>query len=481
MGLIFAIQLVGIAATVLVGILWLAGKLTDFRLRHLVSLVEVVAGVIAGMVMRDRWGEVFDTIRRNKLRTALTAVSVAWGIFVMIVLLGLGHGLNNGIRQSFRRQATNAIFMSSNKTSVPHAGYGIGRRITFDNRDFERAKKADGIDHITGQYFLRGGRFDGSDMKVRRGAKANTFSINAVHADAYYLESHDIVEGRFLSAADVAGLRKVCVIGRPVRDFLFGAPRPAGATGDPKLDKPGVEPEPAIGQWIEVGNVPFEVVGIFSDEGGEEQERQLYIPVSTAQLAFHGVDHLGMLAFTVGDATAKQSKVIADDVLAQLAAAHQFSTEDKQAVRTFNSVEASESFRMIFFAISVFVVVIGCGTLLAGVVGVSNIMMIAVKERTREIGIRKALGATPSSIVAMIVQEAIFLTSIAGLFGLAAGVATLELIPRIADTEMIRNPSVDIGVGMMAAAGLVLAGALAGFVPARAAARVNPVHTLRDQ
>lgn len=479
MGIIFALQLLGIALAVIAGVLWLAWKLLHFRPRHVVAFFEVVIGVVAGMVMRDRWGEVFDTIRRNKLRTLLTAVSVAWGIFVMVVLLGLGHGLNNGIRSSFRRQAMNAVFMTANKTSVPHAGYGIGRRITFDNRDYDHARKLTGIDHISGQYFIRGGRFDGGEMKVRRGAKSNAFGINAVHPDAFYVGSNEIVEGRFLNSEDVTGLRKVCVIGRPVRDFLFGPPHSAG---DKDNDKDGrSEPERAIGQWIEVGDVAFQVVGIFSDEGGEEQERQIYIPVSTAQLAFHGVDHLGMLMFTVGDATARQSKVIADEVVDQLAAAHQFSPDDKQAVRTFNTVEASESFRMVFFAISAFVVLIGCGTLLAGVVGVSNIMMISVKERTREIGIRKALGATPFSIVAMIVQEAIFLTSIAGLLGLAAGVGALEVIPRIADTEMIKNPSVDIAVGVMAAAGLVLAGALAGFVPARAAARVNPVHTLRDQ
>lgn len=481
MGFIFAIQLLGIALALLAGVLLLLWKLLHFRPRHVVVFFEVLGGVIAGMVMRDRWGEVFDTIRRNKLRTLLTAVSVAWGIFVMVVLLGLGHGLNNGIRSSFRRQATNAIFFTANKTSIPHAGYGMGRRIMFDNRDYDRAKTVAGIDHISGQYFIRGGRFDGGEMKVRRGAKSNAFGINAVHPDAFYLGSNDIVEGRFLNDADVSGLRKVCVIGRPVRDFLFGAPKAAGnRPGKPGGDKPGSEPEPAIGQWIDIDNVAFQVIGIFSDEGGEEQERQIYIPVSTAQLAFHGVDHLGMLMLTVGDATAKQSKVIGDEVLSQLAVAHQFSTDDTQAVRTFNTVEASESFRLVFFAISAFVVLIGCGTLLAGVVGVSNIMMIAVKERTREIGIRKALGATPYSIVAMIVQEAIFLTSIAGLLGLAAGVVALEIIPRIADTEMIRNPSVDIGVGVLAAAGLVLAGALAGFVPARAAARVNPVHTLRD-
>ena len=462
MGLIFALQGVGIILAIVIGVLWLLGKLTDFRPRHLLALIEVVGGVIAAIVMRDRWGEVLDTMQRNKLRTVLTAVSVAWGIFVMVVLLGLGHGLNNGVRDSFRRQATNAIFMNANKTSVPHAGYGIGRRITFDNRDYDRAKKVEGVDHITGQYFVRGGAFGGSELKVRRGVKSNSFGITAIHPGAFYVGSHEIVQGRFINDSDVAGLRKVCVIGRPVRDFLF-------------------QDENPLGQWLNIGEVAFEVVGVFSDEGGEEQEREVIIPVSTAQLAFHGADHLGSLMLTVGDAGVDQSKAIADEVMGQLAAAHQFSPTDKQAVRSFNTVEASQSFRMVFFAISVFVVVIGCGTLLAGVVGVSNIMMIAVKERTREIGIRKALGATPNSIIAMIVHEAVFLTSIAGLLGLAGGVGLLGLIDRYLDVELIRRPSIDIGVGVLATLGLVLAGALAGFVPARAAARINPVHTLRDQ
>ena len=462
MGLIFALQLVGIIVAIVCGVLWLIGKLPDFRPRHVLALLEVVAGVLAALVMRDRWGEVLDTIRRNKLRTVLTALSVAWGIFVMVVLLGLGHGLNNGVRDSFRRQATNAIFMTANKTSVPHAGYGIGRRLTFDNRDYDRAKKVDGVDHSSGQYFVRGGQFGGGTMTVQRGTKSNAFAITAVHPGAFYIGSNEIVQGRFLNDSDVSGLRKVCVIGRPVRDFLFRDENP-------------------IGQWINVGNVAFEVVGVYSDEGGEEQEREVIVPVSTAQLAFHGADHLGMLMVTVGDASVDQSKAIADEIVSQLATAHQFSPDDKQAVRAFNTVEASATFRMVFFAISVFVVVIGCFTLIAGVVGVSNIMMIAVKERTREIGIRKALGATPNSIIAMIVHEAVFLTSIAGLLGLAGGVGLLGLIDRYTDIEMIRRPSVDIWVGVLATAGLVLAGALAGFLPARAAARVNPVHTLRDQ
>jgi putative ABC transport system permease protein len=474
LGAVFALQLVGIALAVIVGVLLLLWKLLHFRPRHVVSFVEVLGGVIAGMVMRDRWGEVFDTIRRNKLRTVLTAVSVAWGIFVMVVLLGLGHGLNNGARYSFRRQATNAIYISANKTSVPFAGYGMGRRLTFDNRDYERAKTVDGIEHLSGQFFIRGNRFEGVQLKVQRGAKSNAFQLNAVHPEALYLSNEDLVQGRFLNEIDVAMRRKVCVIGRPVRDFLFGPSAEERAAGITAAADP-------VGEWINIGSVAFQVVGVFGEEGSEEQERQIYVPVSTAQLAFNGADRLGTLAMTVGDASVAKSQAIADAVVAQLATAHQFSPDDKQAVRVFNTVEASETFRMLFVAISAFVVLIGCGTLLAGVVGVSNIMMIAVKERTREIGIRKALGATPHSIVAMIVQEAMFLTGVAGLFGLAAGVGAIEIIPWLFDTEMIRNPSVDIRVGVAAAVGLVLAGALAGFVPARAAARINPVHTLRDQ
>ncbi len=462
MGAAFGLLLVLVLLALVALLLWFVYVIFGFRPRHVVAFVQVVLGVVAGMLAFDRWGEVFDTIKRNKLRTALTAISVAWGIFVMVSLLGMGNGLNKGIRYNFRREAQNGIWVSANKTSVPYAGYGIGRRITFDNRDYDRSTKVAGIDHDSGQYFIHGGRFGGGEMKIQRGIKSNAFQVNAVHADAFYLGAHEVIEGRFLKPADITNRAKACVIGRPVRDFLFGKEDP-------------------VGQWINIGDVAFQVVGVYSDEGGEEEERQIYIPVSTAQLAYNGVDHLGMLMFTVGNASAAEAKKITHEVIEQLAAAHQFSPDDPQAARVFDNVEGFERFQQFFLVISLFVIVIGCGTLAAGVVGVSNIMMIAVKERTREIGIRKALGATPISIVAMITQEAIFLTSIAGLIGLVGGVGFLELLPHIVDTDMIRDPAIDIRVGVLAAIGLVIAGALAGFVPARAAARVNPVQTLRDQ
>jgi putative ABC transport system permease protein len=434
-----------------------------------VIVIALVRMTIVGIVQwrdlfsLDRWGEVLITIGRNKLRTALTTISVAWGIFVLVLLLGLGHGLNEGARHEFARDATNGVWISANKTSEAHGGYDIGRRIQFDNRDYDRAKRVDEVDNLTGQFFIQGSRFGGTPMLTKRGGKASSFQINAVHHSALALETHEMVAGRFLSESDIMQKRKSAVVGQPVIDFLF---------------KPE---ETAIGEWIEVAGVPFQIVGIFKNSAGAEQERQLYIPVSTAQLAFNGADRLGMIAFTVGNADADATKKIIDQVVGQLAERHNFSASDKQAVRVQNNVEGFQRFQQMFLILSVFVVVIGLGSLAAGVVGVSNIMMIAVKERTKEIGVRKALGATPSSIVFMVIQESVFLTGVAGLLGLAGGVFLLSAIDSAHLTAFIRNPSIDLTVGVIATGFLVLTGALAGYFPARAAAKINPIHALRDE
>jgi putative ABC transport system permease protein len=455
------------------GLLYVIGTLPTWRPASVWNLFEVFFGVIISMFSIDRWGEVFDTIKRNKLRTILTCVSVAWGIFVMVTLLGLGQGLNNGIRHSFRREAANGVYVNAARTSIPWGGYNVGRKLTFNNRDYDAAKDIEGIAHLGRQFFIRGGRFGGGEMKTQRGTKSNAFGVNAVNDDAFYLDTNDIIQGRFLNATDIATLRKAVVIGEPVRDFLFGH-NTSTELGDGKVDDP-------IGEWIVIGGVPFEVVGVFANDN-EESARQVYIPVSTAQLAFNGADRIGMLMFNIKDGVSiEREGEIKREITEQLAASHQFSPDDRQAVRIFDNIEGFSRFQQFFMVISMFVLVIGLGTLAAGVVGVSNIMMIAVKERTKEIGIRKALGATPQSIVAMIVQEAVFLTSIAGLLGLSAGVVFLGLLPKLIDTEMIENPSINIGVGVLAAVGLIIAGALAGFVPARSAAKVNPIETLRDQ
>ncbi|MCX5740960.1 MAG: ABC transporter permease [Proteobacteria bacterium] len=410
----------------------------------------------------DRWQEVFATIRRNKLRTALTAISVAWGIFVLVFLLGLGRGLDQGLRHTFAKDATNGIWLSANKTSIAHDGYDVGRRLTFDNRDFDRARATAGVDHSSGQYFIKGGQFGGGTMPTKHGVKANAFQVNAVHPDAFFLKAHTMIAGRFLDEADQRDRRKSVVIGKPCVDFLFA---------------PGEDP---IGAWIDVADISFQVVGVFTDPNGAEEERQLYIPVSTAQLAFNGGDRLGMIQVTVGDANAAEAKAITRKIVEQLAERHQFDPADVQAVRVHDNVEQFDRFSKLFLMISTFVLVIGFGSLAAGVVGVSNIMMIAVKERTKEIGIRKALGATPWSIVFMIVQEAVFLTGVAGLLGLAGGVGLLAVIANNVESDFLLNPSIDIRIGVGAALFLVVTGALAGYFPARAAAKVNPIQTLRD-
>ena len=444
---------IGLALIVLFAVLWLVWALLR------VMWVSVVQW--RDLFSVDRWTEVLVTIGRSKLRTALTMISVAWGIFVLVALLGLGNGLDNGMRQNFARDATNGVWMSANKTSVAFGGYDVGRRLMFENADYQRAKKVPGIEYIAGQHFIGGQRW-GSSLVTKRGAKANSFELDAVHQDAIRLAAHTVIAGRFLTAADIMGHRKAAVIGQSVSQFLFEGANP-------------------IGEWIDIGSVPFQVVGVFTDPGGAEEERRIYLPVSTAQLAFNGGEKLGMLEFTVGALGPEETQNVIDRLKGQLAERYSFDPNDRQAVRIQNNIEQFERFRQLFWMISMFIIVIGLGTLAAGVVGVSNIMMIAVKERTKEIGVRKALGATPNSIVFMIIQEAVFLTGIAGLLGLAAGVGVSELIGYLDLTDFIANPTIDLKVGIGATVFLVVAGALAGYFPARAAAKVNPIHALRDQ
>ncbi|MCA9676765.1 MAG: ABC transporter permease [Kofleriaceae bacterium] len=412
----------------------------------------------------DRWLEILSTLGRNRLRTFLTMLSVAWGILMLVVLQGAGQGLSHGTQEQFKDDAVNSIWMFAGRTTIPYGGYPVGRRLTFDNGDYDALRDAPGVEHLTGRYGIRGGGFFGGEVIVRRGDKSSSFDVRSVHPDHLYLEKTIMVAGRFLNQRDLDGHRKVAVIGMPVRDFLFG---------------PGADP---MGQWIEVNGVAFQVVGVFTDEGGEGELRKVYLPITTAQRAFGGNDRINMLMFTVGDADVAESQALADQAIALMAEHHDFAPADKQAVRVRNNVEAFDRFNKIFKIIELFVWVIGLGTIVAGIVGVSNIMMIAVKERTKEIGVRKALGATPSSIITMIVEEAVFLTAIAGYVGLVAGVAILQLVAAVLPAnDFFSDPTVDLGLAIKATVILIVAGALAGYFPARAAARVNPIVALRDQ
>lgn len=412
----------------------------------------------------DRWREILDTLWRAKLRSLLTAFSVAWGIFMLVFLLGMGNGLQNGVQQEFADDATNSVWMFAGRTSMPHEGMPIGRRIVLANRDVASIDRLTGVDKITGRFYIGGGR-GAAPVQSRVGNKVGAYDVRSVHPDHLYLENTIIVAGRFLNDVDIQDKRKVCVIGEPVARFLFGT------TDD------------VIGRWVEINRIPFQVVGVFTDEGGEGEREKIYIPITTSQTAFNGADRVHQTMFTLSpDVTVAESKRVARAALEVLAAAHHFSPDDTQAVRVNNNAEQFENFLQIFLGIRVFVVFMGICSLVAGVIGVSNIMMIVVRERTREIGVRKALGATPSNIVTSIVQESVFITTIAGYLGLVAGIGALALIDNLLPpTEMFAHPEVDLKVALGATVLLVIAGALAGLFPARAAARVNPIKALRDE
>jgi putative ABC transport system permease protein len=406
----------------------------------------------------DGWQEILDTVRKNKLRTLLTGFSVAWGILILIVLLGSGQGLAHGVEYGFRDDATNSIWMRSGQTSLPWKGLRPGRNVQFTNEDYDVARSAfPGVDHVSGRFYIRG------NLTVAYQGQTSSFDVRSVHPDHLHLEKTEMAEGRFLNPIDVAEFRKVAAIGVRVKAQLFKG-------------------REALGEYIEINAVPFRVVGVFTDAGSEGEQERVYIPISTAQRTFNGANRIAMVMMTVGDSTVDQSEAIVEDLRLRTAERHGFDPEDRRAVSIFNAVVEFQRFVNLMGGIRVFVWVIGVGTLLAGVVGVSNIMMIAVKERTKEIGIRKALGATPWSVMSLVLKEAVLVTGVAGYVGLVAGVGLLQLMAgALGENEMFRRPEVDFGVAMAATALLVVAGALAGFFPARRAAAIRPVEALRDQ
>jgi putative ABC transport system permease protein len=410
------------------------------------------------MLDLDTWQEILDTVRKNKLRTLLTGFSVAWGILMLVVLLGSGQGLSHGVEYGFRDDATNSIWVRSGQTSMPYHGLRPGRNVQFTNADYSAIR--DGVhqvDHITSRFFIRG------NLTVAYRGETSSYNVRCVHPDHQFLEKTIMAEGRFLNDIDIQEFRKVAVIGDRVKAQLF-----KGA--------------PAIGEYIKVNGIPFRVVGVFIDEGNENEREVIYLPISTAQRTFNGADRVGMMMMTVGNSSVPESKAIVEDLRHRIAERHQFDPDDQRALIISNAVEQFQRYVNLMGGIRMFVWVIGVGTLLAGVVGVSNIMMIAVKERTKEIGIRKAVGATPWSVMSLVLQEAVLVTGVAGYFGLVAGVALLQLMAHaIQGSDFFRNPEVDLGVAGSAALLLILAGAVAGFFPARRAAAVRPVEALRDE
>lgn len=400
--------------------------------------------------------EILSVLLRNKLRTTLTALSVAWGMFMLAVLLGAGRGLENGVNWEFRDDATNSIWVSSGKTSVPFAGRGPGRAVRFDNDDYDLlARAVPKLDKLTGRFYLWGEFF------VSYGGKHAAFDIRGTHPGHRYLEKTEMLRGRFLNDEDVKERRKVAVIGKLVRESLFGDDDP-------------------LGKIIQIRGLSYQVVGEFEDVGGEAELRKIYIPISSAQLIYNQPRTIHQLMFTVATSDVDESHRIAEVAHELLAAKHDVSLEDRRAIRVDNNLERFVKMTRVFGWINVFVWIVGIGTLLAGIVGVSNIMLISVAERTKELGIRKALGATPFAIVSMVVVESMLVTAAAGYAGLVAGVGLIELVAnKVGNAPFWREPQVDVRVVSVAAVILTISGALAGLFPALRAARVDPVVALR--
>jgi len=408
----------------------------------------------------DKWQEIFSTVRKNKLRTFLTGFSVAWGIFMLILLLGSGTGLENGVREQFKGGATNGVWISSGKTSKQYKGLKIGREIRFTNVDYKTIKSTvAGPDHISARLFL------GNNL-ISYKNEYGSFFLSPCHPDYGYIKEVDILQGRFLNNIDINEFRKVAVIGEKVKTALF---RGADTT--------------AMGKYIKINGVLFQVVGVFRDYSrNDDEQKRVYIPISTAQRVFQGENVINQISFTTGESSVQEADLMIGKSKMLLSKLHTFDVDDNRAINVWNKNEEVRKFRALFAGIRLFIWIIGIGTIIAGIVGVSNIMMIVVKERTKEIGIRKSLGATPWSIVGLIMQEAIVITSVAGYIGLVLGVGLLELVSKkMPPSDFFRDPAADFSIAVMATILLIIAGALAGFFPAMKAARVNPVEALRDE
>lgn len=407
----------------------------------------------------ERWGEIWTSIKKNKLRTVLTGFSIAWGIFMLVVLMGVGTGLKNGTRAQFSEEAVHSVIIRSGHTSVEHEGLKPGRSIQFRNRDFNMIRdEIAGIEYATARWDMWQG------FSVSYKSKSGTYTIRGVHPEHRFVENADIIRGRFINEVDQSEKRKTAVIDDKIRIDLFGEEDP-------------------LGQWIDISGIPFQVIGLFIDEGNENQNKAIYLPLSTAQLAFNQQDKISRIIYTTGDKSVEETQEMVDQTVAKLAEVHHFSKDDPKAVHVYNMFEEYERITKTLTGMQMFIMLIGLMTILAGLVGVSNIMIITVKERTHEIGIRKALGATPMSIIRLVLFESLVITSFFGYLGLLSGVLVLEITSRfITGTNAVfMNPEIDFATAIGALIFLVIAGALAGLVPARKAAGIKPVEAIRTK
>jgi len=416
----------------------------------------------------DKWNEIYFALRKNPLRTFFTAFGVFWGLFMLIIMMGAGTGLYNGASQNMGDMATNSVFMWTQKTTLPYKGFPRGRFYRFNNDDTKAL--IDNIPEI--KYIaprLQGWSRD-QNNNVVRGDRTGSFNINGDYPEINYIDPVTITKGRFINHIDIENLRKVAVIGINVFQEMF----------EPQEDP--------IGQYIQIKGVYFKVIGLYqsrkNDQQAERENQGIYMPFTTLQKVYNYGNMVGWYSITARDDV--HVEVVETKAKELLKQRHSIHPDDNRAVGSFNMDKEWSKMSNLFNGIRILVWIVGLGTLLAGVIGVSNIMLIVVKERTKEIGIQRAIGATPALIITQIILESVFLTAIAGYLGLALGVGLLEGINYLLQTtgaegNMFNNPSVDFSAAMKALSVLVVSGIFAGLIPAYRAISIKPIDALRDE
>lgn len=411
----------------------------------------------------ERWHEIFEGLAKNKLRSILTGVSVAAGIFILVILLGAGNGIQNGIQKQFEQDAANRISIWPGVTQKEHNGHGVGRFIQLRNSDYELANNllGDYIEYKSAIYSVWSG-----NLVYKK--ETGTYRVEGVHPDYQFIENASVVKGRFINQYDIANYEKNVIIGQKVANDLF---------------KNGEEP---LGAELNVSGMIYKVVGVYTDPGGEREESRVFIPITTAQRAYSAADRIRSMAFTLKksdnfDVAVEESLEFTQKLEQLLKTRHNIAPDDQGALYINNSLEEAKNVYMITGGVQGFFWFVGICTIIAGVVGVGNIMLIIVKERTREIGIRKALGASPFSIISMILQEAVFITVVSGFSGLLFGLLVWEVVGPFVEADFFTRPEVDFNVAVSTLVILIVAGALAGFFPAYRAAKIRPIVALRGE
>jgi len=419
------------------------------------------------MFNRDRWKEILEVLTSNWFRTILTAFGVFWGIFILIILLSAGKGLENGIMQDFGDIATNTMFMWSRSTTKAYKGLPKGRDFTFKTDDVAAIReKVPNLRFISPRNQLGG--FRGTNNVVR-GLKTGAYNVYGDYPEIIRQDPMTITSGRFLNYNDINEKRKIAIIGDGVKNGLY--------------DKG----EEVLGTYIKIQGVNFMVVGTYkkksNDGDGEEGQKQIFVPFTGFSQAFNRGNDVGWMAITANDGTSITS--IKNDIMTVVKENRKVHPDDQRAVGHFDLYEQFQRVQSLFGALRFIAYFVGILVLLSGVIGVSNIMLIVVKERTKEIGIRRALGEDPWSIKLQILMESIFLTIISGMAGITLGAlfiyAINSLLAMNGPVDMFANPSVSIGVVVGALIILIVSGLLAGFIPAQSAIKVRPIDALRTE